>query len=144
MQLQGFKRKIIQAISYEVLAIVMVSPFVSFIFDASLASATSLSILVSVLALLWNMLFNTLFEAWEKRQRDRTRTLKRRVIHALSFEIGFGIMVIPITALWLGISWQAAISLEIGLMLFFMLYQFVFQWAFDKLFGLPLSAQTSS
>ena len=51
MQLQGVKRKIIQAISFEVIAVIMVSPFVALMFGKSLTNATSLSILLSFLAL---------------------------------------------------------------------------------------------
>ncbi|AUZ05432.1 MULTISPECIES: PACE efflux transporter [Vitreoscilla] len=140
MQLQGLKRKIVQAISYEVLAIIMVSPFVATLFGKSLSNAASLSVILSMLALFWNMAFNYLFEMWEARQADTTRTLKRRIIHALGFEAGFGLLVVPITAFWLAISWQAALATNIGLMLFFMVYQFGFQWLFDKTFGLPNSA----
>ena len=91
MQLQGVKRKIIQAISFEVLAVIMVSPFVAMLFGKSLSNAAGLSILLSFLALFWNFAFNTMFEAWEIRQVNRQRTLKRRIIHAVGFEAGFAI-----------------------------------------------------
>ena len=42
---------------------------------------------------------------------------------------------------WFGITLQHALVLEIGLALFFLLYTFVFNWSFDKVFGLPASAQ---
>lgn len=144
MELQGFKRKIVQALGYEMLAIVMVSPFVSMLFDKSLSNAAGLSVVLSMLALLWNMAFNTLFEAWEARQVDRTRTFKRRVVHALGFEAGFGALVVPLVAYWLAISWQTALVMNLGLMVFFMVYQFGFQWAFDKVFGLPRSAMANA
>ena len=60
MQLQGVKRKIIQAISFEVLAVIMVSPFVARLFGKSLSNAAGLSILLAFLALFWNFAFNTM------------------------------------------------------------------------------------
>ena len=144
MQLQGVKRKIIQAISFEVLAVIMVSPFVAMLFGKSLSNAAGLSILLSFLALFWNFAFNTLFEAWEIRQVNRQCTVKRRIIHAVGFEAGFAVLVVPVVAYWLNITWQAALITDLGLMLFFMFYQFGFQWAFDKIFGVPLSAMTNS
>ena len=144
MQLQGVKRKIIQAISFEVLAVIMVSPFVAMLFGKSLSNAAGLSILLSFLALFWNFAFNTLFEAWEIRQVNRQRTVKRRIIYAVGFEAGFAVLVVPVVAYWLNITWQAALITDLGLMLFFMFYQFGFQWAFDKIFGVPLSAMTNS
>ena len=143
MQLQGVKRKIIQAISFEVIAVIMVSPFVALMFGKSLTNAASLSILLSFLALFWNFAFNTLFEAWEIRQENRQRTLKRRIIHAVGFVAGFAVLVVPVVAYWLNITWQAALITDLGLMLFFMFYQFGFQWAFDKIFGLPRSAMVN-
>ena len=95
------------------------------------------------LALFWNFAFNTLFEAWEIRQENRQRTLKRRIIHAVGFEAGFAVLVVPVVAYWLNITWQAALITDLGLMLFFMFYQFGFQWAFDKIFGLPRSAMVN-
>ena len=143
MQLQGVKRKIIQAISFEVLAVIMVSPFVAMLFGKSLSNAAGLSILLSFLALFWNFAFNTMFEAWEIRQVNRKRTIKRRIIHAVGFEAGFAILVVPVVAYWLNITWQAALVTDLGLMLFFMFYQFGFQWAFDKIFGVPRSAMAN-
>ena len=143
MQLQGVKRKIIQAISFEVLAVIMVSPFVAMLFGKSLSNAAGLSILLSFLALFWNFAFNTLFEAWEIRQVNRQRTVKRRIMHAVGFEAGFAVLVVPVVAYWLNITWQAALITDLGLMLFFMFYQFGFQWAFDKIFGVPLSAMAT-
>ena len=143
MQLQGVKRKIIQAISFEVLAVIMVSPFVAMLFGKSLSNAAGLSILLSFLALFWNFAFNTMFEAWEIRQVNRKRTIKRRIIHAVGFEAGFAILVVPVVAYWLNITWQAALVTDLGLMLFFMFYQFGFQWAFDKIFGVPRSAMVN-
>ncbi|UOO88944.1 PACE efflux transporter [Vitreoscilla massiliensis] len=143
MVLQGIKRKIVQAISYEAIAVIMVSPLVAMLFGKSLTNAAGLSVFLSFLALFWNFAFNTLFEAWEIRQSQRERTLKRRVIHALGFEAGFAALVIPVVAYWLDISWQAALATNFGLMLFFMFYQFGFQWTFDKLFGVPRSAMVN-
>ena len=143
MQLQGVKRKIIQAISFEVLTVIMVSPFVAMLFGKSLSNAAGLSILLSFLALFWNFAFNTMFEAWEIRQVNRKRTIKRRIIHAVGFEAGFAILVVPVVAYWLNITWQAALVTDLGLMLFFMFYQFGFQWAFDKIFGVPRSAMVN-
>ena len=51
-------------------------------------------------------------------------------------------MLIPLMAWWFDISlWQAAV-MESGLLVFFMVYTFGFNWAFDRIFGLPASAQT--
>ncbi|WP_342746335.1 chlorhexidine efflux transporter [Thiomonas intermedia] len=38
----------------------------------------------------------------------------------------------PLAALWLGISLVAAVMLDIGLLLFFLPYTYIYHWAYDS------------
>ena len=98
------------------------------------------SVLASVTAVIWNVVYNTLFEAWEARQGTRGRSVLRRVVHAIGFEGGLVLAIVPMFAWALGTSLQDAFLLDIGLVVFFMLYSFAFNWAFDLVFGLPKAA----
>lgn len=62
--MQGPSRKILQAILYESIAVAVLSPSISLIYDEGLAHAGALSLMLSVCALLWNVLFNYAFECW--------------------------------------------------------------------------------
>lgn len=137
--MQGRKRKIVQAISYELLALVFVVPAAAWVFDSGLALSTLVAVAVSLTAVLWNMLFNSLFEAWEARQRRPRRTLGRRVLHALGFEVGLLLFTVPLIAYGLAIDWWQALLADFSLMLFFLVYAFFFQWGFDRLFGVPVA-----
>ena len=88
----------------------------------------------------WNLVFITLFEAWESRQRVRGRGVARRVAHAIGFEGGLIAALVPLIAWWFGISLLQALMLDLGLVVFFLIYTFVFNWIFDRVFGLPASA----
>ncbi|WP_422730953.1 PACE efflux transporter [Litchfieldella qijiaojingensis] len=103
--------------------------------------STALSFVISSVAVTWNMLYNSIFEFWEVRQAHRTRTFLRRAIHSIGFEGGLTLILLPIVALWLDISWWAALLMNIGLFAFFFIYSFVFHWAFDKIFDVPHSAK---
>ena len=46
----------------------------------------------------------------------------------------------PTIAWWLDISLWQALLMDLGLVVFFLVYTFVFNWAFDAIFGLPASA----
>ncbi|MDD0843530.1 PACE efflux transporter [Pseudomonas sp. Gutcm_11s] len=138
--MQGAKRKVVQALLYELVAALFVAPVIAWGFDESLTYSSTLALLLSLVALSWNMLFNTLFEYWEARQVRRSRTLGRRVLHSLGFEGGLVVLLVPLMAWWLDISWLQALATDIGLLVFFFFYAFVFQWAFDALFGVPASA----
>lgn len=139
--LQGHRRKLVQAILYEVIAIAVLSPTLSLIYDDELAHAGALSLMLSASALVWNMLYNYVFEYWEARQAQRTRTLRRRLLHSLGFEGGLVLLLVPLVAWWLSISWWAALVTDLGLFVFFFFYALVFQWAFDRVFDVPVSAR---
>lgn len=138
--MQGAKRKVTQALLYELVGTLFVSPVIAWAFDESLVYSGTLALLLSLVALSWNMLFNSLFEYWEARQRRRTRTLGRRLLHSLGFEGGLALLLVPLMAWWLDVSWQQALAADLGLLAFFFCYAFVFQWGFDLLFGVPESA----
>jgi uncharacterized membrane protein len=94
----------------------------------------------SAIALVWNLAYNTGFEYWEARQAQKGRGLWRRVAHALGFEAGLVVLLVPLFAYLLGLSWWEAFVYDLGLMLFFMVYTFLFNLGFDHVFGLPASA----
>ena len=88
--------------------------------------------MVSLVAMLWNMAFNALFDIAQKR-RGFARTAGVRVVHAVLFELGLIAAVVPIAAWWLSIGLWAAFVLDIGLVLFFLPYTLGYNWLFDIL-----------
>jgi uncharacterized membrane protein len=102
--------------------------------------AGALSVVASALAVAWNVAFNALFERWEAGQVVRGRSLGRRIVHAVGFEGGLALALVPLMAWWLEIGLWEALVLDIGLLVFFLVYTFAFNLGFDKLFGLPASA----
>ena len=138
--MQGARRKVVYVTLYELIAIAISSTGLAAGSGASLERAGVIAVVTSVIAVVWNLVYNTLFERWEARQSVRGRGLGRRVAHAVGFELGFLVLLVPLFAWWFGISLQHALVLEIGLALFFLFYTFAFNWAFDKVFGLPASA----
>lgn len=138
--MQGPRRKIAQALLYELVAILFVSPMIAWWFGESMVYSGTLAILMSLIAISWNVLFNALFERWEARQARRARNLRRRLLHAAGFEGGLAIILVPVMAWWLDIDALTALLADLGLLVFFFFYAFVFQWAFDLAFGVPVSA----
>lgn len=139
--MQGFKRKIVHASLFELIAVVIVTLGMRWLSGSSTAEAGGLAVSTSIVALIWNMVFNTLYEAWERRQVDRRRTVWRRMGHALCFEGGLILMTVPMIAWWLNLGWWQALITDLGLVAFFLIYAFCFNWLFDHLVGLPDSAR---
>ncbi|MGX9570660.1 PACE efflux transporter [Pseudomonas viciae] len=140
--MQGTPRKILQAILYEAGGVLFVAPALALTYGQGMGYSTLLSLVISAVALAWNMLFNGLFEWWERRQRSRHRNWLRRLLHSLGFEGGLTLILTPVIGAWLGISLWLALATNLGLFVFFFFYSLVFQWGFDRVFDVPLSAQS--
>ena len=136
-----FTRRVVQAALYESIASAVVTPTLALAFAHPPGSAFVLSAVMSSIALAWNYIFNSLFERWEARQTVKGRSPKRRFVHGLGFEGGLAIILAPVMAYWLDISLWAAFVADLGLLAFFFFYTVGFTWAFDRIFGLPQSAQ---
>ena len=139
--MQGIKRKVIYATLFELIAIALTSSVLMLLAGHDAGHASVAAAASSAIALLWNLIYNTLFEAWEARQAARGRSWMRRAAHAAGFEGGLVVLLVPLFAWWLEISLWQAFVLDLGLVLFFMVYTFLFSLAFDRIFGLPASAQ---
>ncbi|RCW68123.1 PACE efflux transporter [Pseudorhodoferax soli] len=138
--MQGIQRKIVYVTLYEGIAILCASVGLALLSGQGAGTSTALATVCSVIAVVWNLVFNTLFEAWEKRQPVRGRSVMRRIAHALGFEGGLAAILVPLFAWWLNIGLYEALLFDAALLLFFLVYTFVFNWGFDRVFGLPASA----
>ncbi|UVJ46089.1 PACE efflux transporter [Pseudomonas sp. LS1212] len=139
--MQGIARKVVQAVLYEAVGVVFVAPVLAMVYGQGMAYSTALSLVISAVALSWNMLFNLGFERWEARQASRTRTLRRRLLHSLGFEGGLTLILVPLIAAWLNIDWLTALATDVALFVFFFFYALGFQWVFDRVFDVPESAR---
>jgi len=141
--LQGRWRRVVYVSLYEVLAIALAGLGLMLMSGESLLASGALATATSAVAVVWNLVFNSLFERWEARQPVKGRSIRRRVAHALAFEAGLVLMLVPLIAWWLGIGLWEALVMDLALVVFFLVYTFAFNWAFDEVFGLPASAQAA-
>jgi uncharacterized membrane protein len=138
--MQGLKRRVVYITLYEGIAIVAAGAGLALMTGQSAVHSGVASVMASVIAVLWNLTFNALFERWESRQAVRGRSLRRRIAHAIGFEGGLVAFLVPVFAWWLDVSLYQALVMDLGLVVFFLVYTFAFNWAFDGIFGLPASA----
>ena len=134
-------RKILYAVAFETGGIVMATVALRLMSDAGGAKSFSLAVFSAAVALSWSFAFNTAFEAWETRQTTKGRSLLRRTIHAVLFEGGLVLILLPSTAWWLSTTIWLALTYEAVLIGLFLVYAWGFTWVFDKLLGLPNSAK---
>lgn len=124
-------RRIVYVFSYELFAIALTSVAL-ILMGFGGGHSGIVAIMSSAVALIWNYAWTSAFEAWEKRQADPSRTVVRRVVHAVGFEAGLVLILVPILAWILSVTVLAALILEAGLLVFFLFYTFAFSWLFDR------------
>ena len=124
------QERFLHALGFELLALLICAPLLAWAFDYPLAHVGALSLMVSLIAMLWNMAFNTLFDSAQRRM-GIARSFITRVVHATLFEVGLILAVVPLAAWWLSIGLWAAFMLDIGLVLFFLPYTLGYNWLYD-------------
>ncbi|PXW43890.1 putative membrane protein [Klebsiella oxytoca] len=139
--MQGIKRRVTYVLFYELITLIIISTAFYFFSEKDASHSGALGVVTVILAIIWNTFYNTLFEWWESSLTIRGRSILRRLIHAIGFELGFVAITLSLFAWWLDLNLLDAFMLDIGLTLFFMFFTFFYNWIFDQIFGLPLSAQ---
>lgn len=127
---KSVKERFFHALGFEVLAIAICAPLGAWLLGYSLAHMGVLTLMISLIAMAWNMLFNMVFDGAQRRL-GFSRTLGARAVHAVLFEVGLILAVVPLAAWWLGIGLWEAFVLDIGIVLFFLPYTFAFNWTYD-------------
>ena len=126
------KRRIVHALSYEVILLVIIAIALSFIFDVPMEVTGSLGIAMAVTSVIWNMVFNHFFEKFEHKYQLK-RTVKIRILHAIGFEGGLMLATIPMVAYAMNMSLWQAIVVDFGLTMCILVYTFIFQWCYDSI-----------
>ncbi|OKB66204.1 Na(+)-translocating NADH-quinone reductase subunit E [Serratia marcescens] len=134
MQLQNksFVERIVHAVGFEAIAVMICAPLGAWLLNRSMVQVGALAVMLSTVAMVWNMVYNTVFDRLWPVSRV-ARNLKVRALHAVGFEAGFILIGVPIAAWMLSISWAQAFMLEIGFFLFFLPYTMAYNWVYDTL-----------
>ncbi|MHC8288314.1 multidrug/biocide efflux PACE transporter [Pseudomonas sp. XS1P51] len=127
---KSITERIFQAIGFELLAILICTPLLAWIMDKPMLEMGVATLAIAALALAWNVVFNGLFDRVLKRFA-LVRNAWVRVAHALLFEGGLVALGVPFVAWWLSISLWQAFLLDIGVLLFFLPYTYVYHWGYD-------------
>ncbi|KVN76970.1 PACE efflux transporter [Burkholderia ubonensis] len=135
--MQGWKRRIVYVVLFEVLGILIASATLGALSGAGAAKSGMLGVMISTTGVVVNFLYNLAFEAWECRRAATTRSVGRRVLHAIGFQVALVTFLIPLIAWWLDVSLLQAFLYDAVLIVFFPIFTFVYNWSFDGVFGLP-------
>jgi uncharacterized membrane protein len=126
------KRRIIHALSYEMMLLVIIAVALSFIVEMPLHVTGRLGLAMTFTSVIWNMLFNHYFDHFETKYCLK-RTIGMRILHAVGFEGGLMLVTIPMVAYALNMNFWPAVLLDLSLTLCVLVYTFMFQWVYDDL-----------
>jgi uncharacterized membrane protein len=126
---------------FELIGLAVCTPLAAWILDKDLVQIGSLSIALSLTAMCVNYVYNLVFDIALVRlgRPVHVRPVWMRVLHATLFETSLIILTIPMVAWWLDMTLWAAFLTDIGFTLFFILYAFVYNWAYDVVFPMPVN-----
>ncbi|NRD30267.1 PACE efflux transporter [Shewanella sp. DC2-4] len=65
------------------------------------------------------------------------KTLCQRVLHTFGFVASLLIIALPIMSWWLNVSLLEALVLDLGFVAFYLVYAFIYNWGYDKVFPIP-------
>ena len=134
--LSPIKRRLTYVVLFEIIAIVFSTLVLMLLSEGDAQESLPVAIFISTAAVVWNYLFNMVFEFWEVRQQIKVRTFAIRSLHALGFEGGLVLICLPLYMWWYGVDLWTAFTMEAALLLLFLVYTFIFTLLFDQLFTL--------
>ncbi|MGP5543060.1 PACE efflux transporter [Psychrobacter celer] len=136
--------RIRHAVGFEVIALILSIPIMSFFFGFELKDISVIAITGSIIATLWNYGFNIVFDKGMLRFRHSTfKTPWIRVLHVVLFEGGLLVLYLPMVAWYLNISLWHAFVMDASLVGFYLFYTFSYNWAYDKLFPITHFGHTT-
>ncbi|AZE96156.1 putative membrane protein [Pseudomonas orientalis] len=127
---KSMTERIFQALGFEGLALLICTPLLVWVTGRPALEMGAVTLGISVLALSWNVMFNSLFDRLKVRLQ-LSNGGRTRVLHALLFEGGLIVLAVPLIAALMKISLLEAFILDIGVLLFFLPYTYVYHWAYD-------------
>ncbi|MFV9474109.1 multidrug/biocide efflux PACE transporter [Advenella sp. RU8] len=135
MQLEKDKsvlERFLHAFCFEALAIGISAPLAAWLSGESMFDMGVVTIVIAVMALVWNMIYNTGYDRLARRF-GWVKTVTVRVMHAIGFELGLLVMAIPFVAWWLEMGLIEALILDFGLIMFYLPYTYVYNLVYDRL-----------
>jgi uncharacterized membrane protein len=138
LHMRTTRDRIRHALSFEIIGLSIFTPFAAFAFGIPVEHIGVVGIVSATIATGWNYIYNLGFDhLMQKFLGSTQKTVGLRVAHAVLFELGLLIVLLPFIAWYLGVSLWQALIMDIAFAVFYLVYAFVFNWAYDRIFPLP-------
>jgi uncharacterized membrane protein len=128
------KERIIHATGFELIAILLFTPLMAWVLNAEVATTGALTVMMSLLAMLWNMVYNGLIDRYWPTDRQQWR-FRVRLLHGFAFEAGLVVLCLPLAAWMLDLTLWQVFFVELAFFVFILPYTVLYNWVFDKAWG---------
>ena len=127
--------RIRHVVIFEIIALSIITPLGAWVFGLPMTDMGVVGAGAALIAASWNYLFNLGFDHALARLRGSVRkTFRLRVAHALLFEAGLLMVLVPFIAWYLRVGLVEAFLMDVALAGFFLVYAFLYNWAYDVIF----------
>lgn len=136
--MRGVADRIRHAVCFEVIGLILVTPLGAWVFDKPMHDIGVLALACATIATVWNYIYNLGFDLVMRRVLGHTRKSPvLRVFHAVLFEGGLLVVLMPLIAWYLGVTLWEAFMMDLSFAAFYLVYAFVYNWAYDVIFPIP-------
>ena len=133
--MRSFPDRVRHAVCFELLGLILVIPIGSRVFGFHIGDIGVIAVASATIAMIWTFVFNLGFDRAMLRLRgDTHKTPRIRVLHAVAFEAGLLMLLLPMIAWYLGIGLVQAFVMDVSFAVFYMVYAFGYNWAYDLIF----------
>jgi len=124
------KERMLHMVLFESIALIIMATLATLITGHDAAKMAGLAVTLSLIAMGWNYIFNYGYDKVFGADRT-TRTVKTRIMHGLGFELGLTLISLPVLMWVLQLDFWTVLMMDIGLVVFFVLYAIAFNWLYD-------------
>lgn len=130
--------RIRHAILFEIFGLILMIGGATLLTGFDVHALGVIGIVSSVVATLWNYAYNWMFDRAMLRLRGSTlKTHPIRALHAVLFEAGLLVILLPFVAWMLDVSLWQAFLFDAAIAAFYVCYGYAFNWAYDRVFPSP-------
>lgn len=129
------KDRIRHTLGFESIGLIIFIPLASQFFGYELQEMSIMAVVVSIIATLWNYIYNLAFDNLMLTFLGNTRkSLTIRLPHAFLFELGLILILLPIITGYLNIGYKEAFIMNLGMATFYLVYAFIYNLCYDQVF----------
>jgi uncharacterized membrane protein len=133
---RSIRERVLQTALFETGGLLLAVPLYEALLGQGGGSPLPLLAAITLAVLVWSPLHNLLFDQLDQKWTGRSPSMRPhplRMLHALSHEVTPIAVTLPLIMLIGGHSLTEALALNGGLSLLYVVYAYLFYWAYDRL-----------